>query len=66
MGFMSYWEKKIRQLSIWDFGVMKIALILFGMVLGAYVAGFVHQYVWWFVVVFVVLYIWLVYRVLGR
>jgi len=63
MGLMSFWEEKIKRLSIWDFGVLKTYLILIGVVIGAYISSFVKQYVWVIIAIIVILLIWLMYKI---
>jgi putative Mn2+ efflux pump MntP len=63
MGLIRWSEETIRKLSLWDFAVVKMVLILFGMLIGAYISDFVKQYVWYFAGVFVVLYGILIYKI---
>ena len=64
MRLIEWAEEKIQKLSIWDFAVVKLALIIFGVVIGAHMHVFVKEYLVYFVGVFVALYAVLVYRVL--
>lgn len=64
MGIIGWGEKKIRKMSIWDFALAKIILVLFGAVMGAYCAVFVRQYVIYFATGIVVLYAYLLYKIL--
>ncbi|MCK5699184.1 MAG: hypothetical protein KAH93_05010 [Candidatus Aenigmarchaeota archaeon] len=64
MGLIEWAEEKIRELSIWDFAFIKVALIIFGVVIGAHMPGFVEEYLGYFVGVFFALYAVLIYRVL--
>ncbi len=66
MTLKSYFEKKIKNFTFWDFALFKLVIALFGIVLGAYIALFVKQYVWWFVAVFLVGYIVLLFRVFKK
>jgi len=63
MKLLKWSEKKIRKLSIWDFALVKIVLIIFGVIIGAYVSDFVKQYLWYFAGAFVVLYGILFYKI---
>ena len=63
MRLIEWAEEKIQKLSIWDFAVVKTALIIFGVVIGAHMHGFVKEYLGYFVGVFVALYAILIYRV---
>ena len=42
---------KDKKYSVIDIGLIKWSCILFGMVLGAYLADFVLNYVWLFIIV---------------
>ncbi len=66
MGLIAWSENKIRNLSIWEFALVKITLILVGIVIGAYISTFVQQYVLYFVTVIAVLYAVLIYRMFGK
>ena len=49
-------EKKIRKMSICTFGLTKAVLILFGIIVGAYISTFVRQHIWYFAALFAALY----------
>jgi len=49
MGVIRWAEQRMKALNIWDIGILKIYCVLFGMIVGAYVASFVRDQVWWFV-----------------
>ncbi|RLI99884.1 MAG: hypothetical protein DRP06_02835 [Candidatus Aenigmatarchaeota archaeon] len=66
MGIVEWSEKKIRNLSIWEFALVKITLVLVGIMIGAYLSTFVQQYALYFVTVIAVLYAVLLYRVFGK
>lgn len=66
MNLFKWAEKKIRKLSIWDFSLVKTALIIFGIIVGAYISTFVKQHVWYFIAVFVLLYAIVLYRVFKK
>ena len=66
MKLLSWAEKKIRKLTIWDFSIVKVVLIIFGIIIGAYISTFVKQYVWCFVGVFVILYALLLYNLFKK
>ncbi len=66
MSLMKWTGKKIKKLSVWDFALMKTALILFGIIIGAYIAGFTRQNIWWFIGVFVVSYAILFYKIFKK
>jgi hypothetical protein len=55
MGLFKWMEKRVKRYSIWDFSALKTYCLLIGMVVGAYVAGFVKQYLWTFIAVILVL-----------
>jgi hypothetical protein len=50
MSLIQWAEGKTKALGIWDIGILKIYCVLFGIIVGAYISGFVRQHVWWFVV----------------
>ncbi len=62
MCLMKWAEKKIRKFSAWDMAMTKIALIAFGMMIGAYWAVYVRPYVSALFVIWIVLYLILIYR----
>ena len=62
MGFKKCFEEKIHKLTLWDMALIKTTLIVFGIIIGAYISTFVKQYLWYFVGAFVVLYAILLYR----
>lgn len=62
MGFKKWLEEKIHKLTLWDMALVKIVLIIFGIIIGAYISTFVKQYLLYFVGTFVVLYAILLYR----
>jgi hypothetical protein len=41
--------------SWWDIGILKLSMLLFGMILGAYFHNFVMQYVWVIIIAAVLL-----------
>ena len=66
MRLIEWAEEKIQNLSIWDFAVVKIALIIFGMIIGAHMPDFVKEHLPYFIGVFIALYAILIYRVLVK
>ena len=52
---MKWAEEKTKKLNMWDISVLKTYCVLIGMVIGAFAAGFVKLYVWYFIAVIVVL-----------
>jgi hypothetical protein len=53
MGMIHWAEEKIHNLTVWDFAVLKAALIIFGVLIGAYTSVFVKQYAWLFIAIFI-------------
>ncbi len=49
MSVFTWAEGRANAMTIWDIGLLKIYVMLFGMIVGAYFAPFVTQNVWWFV-----------------
>ena len=66
MSLLTWAEKKIHTLSIWDFSVLKIELVILGMIIGAYISNFVKGYVWYFIIAFVVMDSWLMYKIFKK
>lgn len=57
---LSKWfEKKIKKVDIWDFALIKTTIIIAGIIIGAYIADFVKEFIWYWVALFVVFYIWM-------
>ena len=63
---INWTEGNIQSMSVWYFGLVKIALILFGMILGAYWATFVKEYIYHFVIVWLVLYVIVAHKFLKK
>lgn len=63
MGLFAWAESTVKKLDVYDFAVLKTAVAIFGIVIGAYIAEFVKLYVVWFIIAFVVLYTYLLYKV---
>lgn len=61
-----WYDSKVKKLKMWDFAMMKTALIIFGMVIGAYIPEVVKQNLWYFVAVWAVLYAILLYKVFSK
>ena len=66
MGVMDWYNKKIKKLNYWDIATLKIACLLIGIVIGAYIPGFVQQYFWISIVIIVLLMIKLIYQVFKK
>jgi hypothetical protein len=66
MGMIHWAKEKIHNLTVWDFAVLKAALIIFGVLIGAYTSVFVKQYAWLFIAIFIALYTLLVYRIFKK
>lgn len=64
MGLMDWGKRKIQKMTVWDMGLVKLACILLGLIIGAYASTFVKEYIGLFVVLFLAGYITLAYRVL--
>ncbi len=55
--------EKMRRMTLWDYGLFKTSLALLGIIIGAFIAGFVKQYIWYFVAITVISYAALLYRI---
>ena len=62
MGIISVVMGKAKNLTLCDWVMLKIDLILVGMVIGAYAVGFVKMYLWYLVGLWVILEGALVYK----
>jgi len=62
MSLYAWAEARARATTVWDLGLLKVYCVLFGMVVGAYVAPFVLRNVGWFVGGIVALGVWFGYR----
>lgn len=56
MNFKDWCDKRMHNLTLFDFGLIKLALVLFGIIIGAYASAAVLTYIWVFVILFVVSY----------
>jgi len=67
MWFKEKWFKeKLQKFTMVDWAVFKGSLVLLGMIIGSYLAGFVQVNLLYFIVAFVVLYAIVLYRVFGK
>ena len=48
MKVIEWAENKINQMNIWDFGFLKVLLLLVGMIIGAYVSEFIIRNIFLF------------------
>ena len=65
MGFkkmMKFVNKQAKKQSVWDLSVLKIYAFAFGLIVGAYFADFIKQYVWYVVAVIVITFVILIKR----
>jgi hypothetical protein len=61
---LTKWAKKVvKKMTIWDMSLLKTCMVVIGIIIGAYISGFVKANIWWFVVVAVVTYVILLKRV---
>ena len=64
MGLIKWLSKKMEKLTIWDIACVKWSSILFGIIIGAYIADFTKQYLWYFIILAVLIVIKPIYKVL--
>ncbi len=62
MGLISWADGKLKNLNVWDIGCIKWASLLLGVIIGAYIADFVVQYLWVFIVLVVLLSVRVLYK----
>ncbi|HNS31565.1 MAG TPA: hypothetical protein PKN36_01140 [bacterium] len=66
MGMIEWGEKKIRKMTFWDMGLAKFVLILFGVIVGAFISSFVKRNIMPLLILLLAGYFVLIYRVLVR
>jgi len=66
MGLINWAKGKVERLDFWDIGCIKWSSILFGIIIGAYIAGFVKQYLWLLIVLTILIAIRPIYRFLKK
>ena len=66
MGLIKWSSKKMKRLTIWDIAFIKWSAVLFGIIIGAYIADFTKQYIWYFVIVALLIAIKPIYKVLKK
>lgn len=58
------WAKKVvKKMTIWDMSLLKTCMVVIGIIIGAYISGFVKANIWWFAGVAIVTYVILLKRV---
>ncbi len=62
MDLFEWAEGKTSAMTIWDIGALKVYCVLFGMIVGAYLPGFVREHLWWFLIPVLVLGLGVGYR----
>ena len=60
---MKWAEGKVKKLTVFDFGIVKLYCALIGIVIGAYIANFVKAAVWYFLAIIVLMLIYLLVRI---
>jgi len=55
LSVMTWAEDRARAMTLWDIGFLKVYSMIFGMIIGAYLAPFVVRNVWVFVALVVLL-----------
>jgi putative Mn2+ efflux pump MntP len=58
MSLISWSNEKIKRMNVWNIGILKIMLAIFGMIIGAYFPEFVKANLRILIAIFVVL--WLI------
>jgi hypothetical protein len=48
MDLFEWAESKTNAMTIWDIGALKVYCVLFGMIVGAFLSGFVRENLWYF------------------
>ena len=55
MKFYKTLKRKVKKFDVWDIGLIKWSCLFLGAIIGAYIAGFVKQYLVWMIVITIVL-----------
>lgn len=66
MGIMDWYNNKIKKLNVWDIGALKVYVLLFGMIIGAYFPEFVMQNLLIIIIVIALLIIKLIWKVFKK
>ena len=66
MAWIKYWKAQLKKMTLFDISVLKICVLLIGMIIGALVAGFVKNYMVYFIAGAAITYIWLLLRFFPR
>lgn len=66
MGLQKWYDSKAKKLTMWDIAMLKTAVLVLGIGIGAYIPEMVKQNIWYFAAVFVVLYAVLLYKVFSK
>ena len=66
MGLMKWAESKTNKLGMKGIAILKTYCVLIGMVIGAYAAGFVKSYIWYFAALIIVLMIILFIKIFKK
>ena len=57
MGLISWEKEHFKNLDLWDVAFIKWSTLLIGVIIRAYIAGFVKTYVWIILVLAILIYI---------
>ena len=66
MNLIKWSEEKIKKMEVWDLALLKTAVLILGVMIGAYISEFVKLYLWYFVGAFVLFYGILLHRTFGK
>ncbi|MFC1784315.1 hypothetical protein ACFL0J_01640 [Candidatus Neomarinimicrobiota bacterium] len=66
MGFWNYIESKVKAITVFDIGVLKLLLFVTGLIFGAYYSECVLNSISWWYGAFFVLLIVMLYRVFKK
>lgn len=64
MNLIKWSEKSIKKMSVLDFAILKTTVLVFGIIIGGYISGFVMEYIAYLGVLFIILYATLMYRIM--
>ena len=66
MTIMDWYNQRLKNLDVWDIAALKTYCLLIGVVIGAYIPGFVQTYFWILIAIIVLLMIKLLYKIFGK
>lgn len=66
MGLYSWWDSQMHKMNVWDIAAIKWAAFFAGLMIGAYIKGFVADYFWLIFVIFWLLVLKICLKLFGK